>query len=51
MKIIQIWQYDELNHPGEDFDIEAEIYDDKVRTFRNIRKEKREKTQVWPSLS
>lgn len=42
MKNIPIWQYDESNHPGEDFDIEAKIYDDKVRKFRDIRKENEE---------
>jgi putative AdoMet-dependent methyltransferase len=39
MKTIPIWQYDESNHPGEDFDAEAEAYDERFRNIRDIQEE------------
>jgi len=42
MKSMPLWQYDELNHPGEDFDFEAEVYDEKWRKFRDVQKENEE---------
>jgi putative AdoMet-dependent methyltransferase len=42
MKNIPLWQYDESNHPGEDFDFEAEVYDEKWRKLRDVQKENKE---------
>ena len=33
------WQYDELHHPGEDFDVEAEAYDERIQKIRDIQGE------------
>ena len=42
MRDIPSWQYDESNHPGEDFDYEAEVYDEKWRKLRDVQKENEE---------
>jgi ubiquinone/menaquinone biosynthesis C-methylase UbiE len=31
-KEVPLWQYDEFKHPGEDFDVEAEFYDERFQT-------------------
>ncbi len=42
MKSIPLWQYDELNHPGEDFNSESEVWDEGQRKVRDIQGEIRE---------
>ncbi len=42
MKDIPIWQYDELKHPGEDFNSEASIYDERQLKTRDVQGEIRE---------
>lgn len=42
MKDIPIWQYDESKHPGEDFDEEAEIYDERQLKTRDVQGEIRD---------
>lgn len=36
MKDIPIWQYNESNHPGEDFDVEAGAYDERFNQIRDV---------------
>ncbi len=42
MKDIPIWQYNESKHPGEDFDAEAEIYDERQLKTRDVQGEIKE---------
>ena len=39
---IPSWQYDEFEHPGEDFNVEAKFYDEKFQRVRDIQEEIRE---------
>ncbi len=41
-KEIPLWQYDEFKHPGENFDVEATVYDEKLPKVRNVQKETKE---------
>jgi ubiquinone/menaquinone biosynthesis C-methylase UbiE len=36
---IPIWQYDEMKHPGEDFDAEAGVYDERQLKTRDVKGE------------
>ena len=38
-KKIPSWQYDEFKHPGENFDVEAKFYDEKIQKIRDIQGE------------
>ena len=42
MKDIPTWQYDEMKHPGEDFNVEAGVYDERQLKTRDVQGEIRE---------